>query len=54
MKLSIGDALNADPQNSDIERVIDERPQGVDWHIRLQSNGDDYIEAVGRPNGCTA
>ncbi len=51
MKLSVGGRLNADPQNDDIERAIDERPQGADWHIHLQSNGDDYIEAFARPSG---
>jgi Protein of unknown function (DUF3592) len=51
MKLSVGCASNADPQNSDIERTIDERPQGADRHIHLQSNGDDYIEAFAEPDG---
>ena len=51
MKLSVGGRLNADPQNDDIERAIDERPRGAEWHIHLQSNGDDYIEAFARPSG---
>ena len=51
MKLSVGGTVNSDPQNGDIERAIDARPQGADWHIHLQSNGDDHIEASARPDG---
>src|SRR6185312_16363356 len=51
MKLSVGGTMNSDPQNEDIERAIDARPQGAHWHIHLQSNGDDHIEASARPDG---
>ena len=51
MKLSIGDKLNDDPGNDDIVGAIDAKPQGVGWRVKLQSNGDDYIEAVAGTDG---
>ena len=51
MRLSVGGTVNAEPQNEDIERAIDARPEGADRRVHLLSNGDDHIEAFVRPNG---
>jgi hypothetical protein len=51
MKLSIGDKLNDDPGDDDIVGAIDAKPQGAGWHIKLQSNGDDFIEATAGQDG---
>ena len=45
MELSVGNAANAHPTNDDIEQAIDESQKAADWHLNLQSNGDDCIEA---------
>jgi hypothetical protein len=51
MELSVGNKPNAHPTSDDIERAIDETPKAADWHLHLQSNGDDSIEAFAEANG---
>ncbi|MGH6880211.1 hypothetical protein [Hypericibacter sp.] len=51
MKLSVDGKVNAGPENRDIERAIDAAPAGASRHIHLQSNGDDFIEAVLEKDG---
>lgn len=51
MELSVGNAANAHPTSDDIERAIDESQKAADWHLNLQSNGDDCIEAFADADG---
>jgi hypothetical protein len=51
MELSVGNKPNAHPTSDDIERAIDETPKPADWHLHLQSNGDDDIEAFAEADG---
>src|SRR5258706_15580697 len=46
MKLTVDGGLNNDPANGDIEHAVDGKPHAAGWRIRLQSDGDDLIEAV--------
>jgi hypothetical protein len=52
MELSVGNKPNAHPTSDDVERAIDETPKAADWHLHLQSNGDDSIEAFAEADGC--
>jgi hypothetical protein len=51
MELSVGNKPNARPTSDDIERAIDETPKAADWHLHLQSNGEDSIEAFAEADG---
>ena len=51
MELKVDDGLNADPQTADIVQAVDAKPQGANWHIRLQSDGGDHIEAFAGEDG---
>ena len=51
MELSVGNKPNAHPTSDDIERAIDETPKAADWHLHLQSNGNDDIEAFAEADG---
>jgi hypothetical protein len=51
MELTVGDNATADAQNDDIVRAVEAKPHGANWHIHLQSNGDDYIQAFAGKDG---
>ena len=50
MKLTVAGQANDDPANGDIERALEQNHE-AGWRIHLNTNGDDYIEAVADATG---